>query len=221
MESTGVYWIPLYEILEERGLEVRLVNARHVKNVPGRKSDVLDCQWLQRLHMYGLLEGSFRPNQDICVLRAYMRQRDMLVKCSATHIQHMQKALMQMNIQLHHVIATITGVTGMRIIRAIVAGERSANTLATLRHECCKNSEEVIEQALVGNYREEHVFALRQALELYDIYQSKLVECDREVESLLEKFDCKTNEEVPLSKKKRKNVETMSFILMSENIFIK
>jgi transposase len=204
MESTGVYWVPLYEILEERGLEIRLVNARHVKNVPGRKSDVLDCQWLQRLHMYGLLEGSFRPNQESCVLRAYMRQRDMLVKCSATHIQHMQKALMQMNIQLHHVIATITGVTGMRIIRAIVAGERSAKTLAALRHECCKNSEEVIEQALVGNYREEHVFALRQALELYDIYQSKLIECDREVEGLLEKFDCKTNEEVPLSKKKKK-----------------
>lgn len=205
IESTGVYLIPLYEILEERGIEVRLVNARHVKNVPGRKSDVLDCQWLQRLHMYGLLEGSFRPTQDVCVLRAYMRQRDMLVKCSATHIQHMQKALMQMNVQLHHVISTITGVTGMNIIRAIVAGERSAKTLAKLRNECCKNSEEVIEQALVGNYREEHIFALRQALDLYDIYQTKLAECDAEAQKALEKFDCKINEKSkPLGEKKKK-----------------
>jgi transposase len=124
MESTGVYWIPLYQILEKQGFEVKLVNARHVKNVPGRKTDVLDCQWLQRLHTYGLLSGSFRPEDSICVLRSFWRHRDNLIRYASSHVQHMQKALIEMNIQLHKVISDITGVTGMRIIWAILAGER-------------------------------------------------------------------------------------------------
>ena len=124
MESTGAYWIPLFEILESRGLEVKLVNARHVKNVPGRKTDVLDCQWLQQLHTYGLLEGAFRPPEQICALRAYLRHRMNQVRYGAAHIQHMQKALTQMNLLLHNVVSDLTGVTGMRIIKALLAGER-------------------------------------------------------------------------------------------------
>ena len=186
MESTGVYWIPIYELLEAEGFEVLLVNARHVKNVPGRKkTDVLDCQWLQKLHTFGLLNGSFRPKEEICVLRGFMRQRDMLVKSAAVHIQHMQKALMQMNIQLHHVLSDITGETGMAIIRAIVKGERDPAVLATHRHPGCKNNVETIEKALEGNYRKEHVFALKQALELYDFYHQKVFECDQEIKQIL------------------------------------
>ncbi len=125
MEATGVYWIPLFQILEAKGLEVYLVNAHHVKTVPGRKSDVLDCQWLQKLHTFGLLSGSFRPNDQVCVLRSYIRQRETLIKEAATHVQRIQKALIQMNLQLHKVVSDITGITGMAIIRAIVAGERN------------------------------------------------------------------------------------------------
>jgi hypothetical protein len=172
MESTGVYWIPLYELLESHGFDVKLVDARHVKNVSGRKTDVLDCQWLQQLHTYGLLNGAFRPNEQVCALRAYMRQRSMLIKQASTHIQHMQKALSQMNIQLHNVISDITGETGMKIIRAIVAGERDPMVLANYRDRRCKNSLEIIAKSLTGNYREEHVFALTQAIELYDTYNS-------------------------------------------------
>lgn len=208
MESTGVYWIPLFEILEERGFEVRLVNSRHVKNVPGRKSDVLDCQWIQQLHTYGLLQGSFRPADHICALRGYMRHRDNLVKTSATHIQHIQKAMCQMNIQLHNVISDITGVTGQKIIRAIVAGERDPKRLAKMRDDRCKNSVEVIEKSLRGNYRVEHVFSLKQALELYDFYQEKLSECDREIEKLLATFESKaelSSLALKEQKKRRKN----------------
>jgi len=133
MESTGVYWIPVFEILESYGFEVRLVNARHVKNVPGRKSDVLDCQWIQQLHTYGLLRGAFRPAEQVCTLRTYVRQRAMLVRSSSSYIQRMQKALAQMNLQLHNVVADITGLTGMRIIKAILAGERSPAVLAAMR----------------------------------------------------------------------------------------
>jgi hypothetical protein len=141
MESTGIYWIPVFEILESRGLEVRLVNARHVKNVPGRKSDVLDCQWLQQLHSYGLLAGAFRPEEQVCALRAYVRQRMTLVRYASSHIQHMQKALLQMNLQLSNVVSDISGVTGMRIIRAIVGGERDPMALARLRDPRCRSSE--------------------------------------------------------------------------------
>lgn len=133
MESTGVYWIPLFQILETSGLEVRLVNAHFVKTVPGRKSDVMDCQWLQKLHSYGLLSGSFRPADEICVLRSYIRQRDRLTKSGSVHIQRMQKALTEMNIQLHRVVSDITGVTGMAIIRAILAGNRDTQELAKLK----------------------------------------------------------------------------------------
>jgi transposase len=189
MESTGVYWIPLYELLESRGFEVKLVDARHVKNVSGRKTDVLDCQWLQQLHTYGLLNGAFRPNEQVCALRAYLRQRSMLIQEAASHIQHMQKALSQMNVQLHNVISDITGDTGMKIIRAIVDGERDAKLLAKYRNQGCKNPVEIIEKSLEGNYRDEHIFSLKQALALYDFYQGKIKECDMEIEKQLYAFE--------------------------------
>jgi len=185
MESTGVYWIPAYEVLEQRGFEVVLVNARDAKHVPGRKTDVSDAQWLQRLHEYGLLRGSFRPQAEIAGLRAYLRQRERLLDYAAAHIQHMQKALTQMNLQLHHVVSDITGVTGMRIIRAIVAGERDPATLASYRDVRCHATVETVRQALVGNAREEHVFALTQAVELYDVYQAKVAACDKQIEAIL------------------------------------
>ena len=185
MESTGVYWIPAYEVLEQRGFEVVLVNARDAKHVPGRKTDVSDAQWLQRLHEYGLLRGSFRPQAEIAGLRAYLRQRERLLDYAAAHIQHMQKALTQMNLQLHHVVSDITGVTGMRIIRAIVAGERDPATLASYRDVRCHATVETVRQALVGNDREEHVFALTQAVELYDVYQAKVAACDKQIEAIL------------------------------------
>ena len=153
MESTGVYGIPGSELLESRGLEVKLVNARHVKTVPGRKTDVLDCQWLQQLPTFGLLAGAFRPPEQLCVLRAYLRQRANWVRYAAVHIQHLQKALNQMNVQLHHGVSDITGVTGMKIIRAIVAGEQSPHRLAGYRDYRGKQSREVIAQGLTGNYR--------------------------------------------------------------------
>jgi transposase len=189
MESTGVYWIPLYELLESRGFEVMLVDARHVKNVSGRKTDVLDCQWLQQLHTYGLLRGAFRPNEQVCTLRAYTRQRSMLVQQASNHIQHMQKALSQMNIQLHNVLSDITGETGMRIIRAIVNGERCPKLLASSRDRRCKNSLETIEKSLTGCYRDEHIFSLTQAVELYETYQQKIAVCDEKIEAQLLTFD--------------------------------
>ena len=185
MELTGVYWIPVFEILEQRGFEVMVVNARDAKHVPGRKTDVSDAQWLQRLHEYGLLRASFRPQAEIAGLRAYLRQRERLLDYAAAHIQHMQKALTQMNLQLHHVVSDITGVTGMAIIRAIVAGERDPTVLASHRERGCHASVETMCQALVGNYREEHVFALTQALELYDVYQTKVTACDKQIEAIL------------------------------------
>ena len=188
MESTGVYWIPLYELLESRGFDVKLVDARHVKNVSGRKTDVLDCQWLQQLHTYGLLNGAFRPNEQVCALRVYTRQRSMLIEQASSHIQHMQKALSQMNVQLHNVISDITGDTGMRIIRAIVNGERDTKLLASYRDRRCKNPLEIIEKSLAGCYREEHVFSLQQALDLYEIYQNKVAACDEEIEKKLLTF---------------------------------
>ena len=182
MESTGVYWIPIYEELEARGLEVSLVNARHLKHVPGRKSDVQDCQWLQQLHSYGLLTASFRPAEDMRVLRAYLRQRAMLVEHRAGHIQHMQKALQQMNVQLTQVVSDITGTTGLQIIRAMVAGERDPQVLARFRPGRCQASEAEIAKALSGHYRAEHVFALKQALALYDFYTAQVQECDTYIE---------------------------------------
>lgn len=188
MESTSVYWIPVFEILEERGFEVLLVNARDTKNVPGRKTDVNDAQWIQQLHQFGLLRGSFRPRQDVVALRAYLRQRERLVDYAASHIQHMQKALTQMNIQLHHVVSDITGVTGMRIVRGILSGVRDPKELARHRDGRCKSSLHTIQEALVGNYRAEHVFALKQAVGLYDRYQSLVADCDVEIEQALERL---------------------------------
>jgi transposase len=182
MESTGVYWIPIFELLEARGFEVYLVNAQHIKNVPGRKSDVQDCQWIQRLHSYGLLSASFRPEAEMVVLRAYLRHRAMLIEHRAPHVQHMQKALHQMNVQLTQVLSDIAGLTGLAIIRAIVAGERNPVTLAQLADPRCHSSQAEIAKALTGSYRPEHVFALKQALALDDAYTGQLVECDRQVE---------------------------------------
>lgn len=185
MESTSVYWIPVYEILEARGFEVVLVNARDAKNVPGRKTDVNDAQWIRQLHEYGLLRGSFRPHEKIVALRAYLRHRERLIEYTASHVQHMQKSLMQMNLQLHHVVSDITGVTGMKIIRAILNGERNPAVLAESRDVRCKSSVATICEALTGNFREEHVFGLQQAVELYDFYQVKIIDCDRAVEASL------------------------------------
>lgn len=181
MESTGVYWIPLFELLERRGFEVKLVDARHVKNVTGRKSDILDCQWIQQLHTYGLLAGAFRPADELCVLRSYLRQREMLTQTASRHIQHMQKALQQMNLLLHNVVSDITGVTGMKIIKALLAGERDPQVLASNRGKQCHNDQATIAKSLVGNYREEHLFALRQAVDLYEIYQTKIGDCDEAI----------------------------------------
>ena len=183
MESTGVYWIPLYEILEARGLDVVLVNARHVKNVPGRKTDVVDCQWIQELHSVGLLRGSFRPTAAIAALRAYLRHRETLVQSAATHVQRMQKALVQMNLQLPVVISDITGVTGLRILRDIVAGRTDPHALAQHRDHRCQASAAEITAALTGHDRPEHIFVLQQNLELFDTYQRQLAACDAAIET--------------------------------------
>lgn len=188
MESTGVYWIPLFELLDAQGFEVRLIDPRQAKNLPGRKSDVADARWYQQLHTFGLLKAAFRPDDQTCVLRSYMRQRAMLISSASEHTQHMQKALTQMNVKLTLVVSDIQGVTGMRIIRAILAGERNPVKLAALRDERCHRSSEEIARALEGNYRAEHLFALRQAVELYDFHQRKMEECDREIEAHLKTF---------------------------------
>src|ERR1700726_388110 len=188
MESTGVYWIPIFELLDERSVEVFLVNARDAKHVPGRKTDVSDAQWLQRLHSHGLLRASFRLKGEIAELRAYLRQRERLLDYAASHIQHMQKALTEMNLQLHHVVADITGATGLRIIRAILAGERDPEVLAHLRDYRCHASAETIEKALTGSYRAEHLFALEQALALYDAYREKASACDARIEAVLKEL---------------------------------
>ncbi len=189
MESTGVYWVPLFQILETRGFEVCLVNARHVKNVPGRKSDVADCQWLQYLHAVGLLHASFRPPEAVCALRSLLRHRDTLITYAAAHVQHMQKALTQMNLQLHHGISDLTGKTGLAIIDAILAGERDPVTLAQLKDYRIKASTETIAKALRGDWRAEHLFTLRQALAAYRHYQQLITECDQEAERMLGAFD--------------------------------
>ncbi len=185
MESTGVYWVPLYEVLEEAGFEVLLVNATHARNVSGRKSDTKDCQWIQQLHTYGLLRASFRPTASLVELRSYMRHRDMLIASAARHIQHIQKALMLMNVQIHHAVADVTGVTGMRIVRAIVAGEHDPVALAKHRDPRCRVSEAKLVDALRGNYKPEHLFSLKQALRLYDTYLQVIAESDSRIERVL------------------------------------
>lgn len=209
MESTGVYWVPVYEILEDRGLTVILANARDCKSVPGRKSDVNDAQWLQRLHACGLLRASFRPTRDIAALRAYMRIRDRHLEYAAAHMQHMQKALTHMNLQLHHVISDISGVTGLKIVRAIVAGVRDPDVLAAMRDVRCRESVQTIRAALVGNYQPEHVFALAQALALFDFYQERVADCDAQIERTLQLLNAdKAKPEAPLAKPRCRTKQT-------------
>lgn len=184
MESTGVYWIPLFETLEAAGFRCHLISARSLRRIPGRKSDVLDCQWIQTLHSYGLLESSFRPEADLIALRTLLRHRAQLLEHRAPHILHMQKALLQMNIQLSQAISDVTGVTGQAILRAIVAGERNPHKLAALRNYRCKKDEDEIAKALTGTWREEHLFVLKQSLEMYDFYTRQIEACDAEIERI-------------------------------------
>ena len=201
MESTGVYWIPLYELLESRGFTVLLVNARHVKNVSGRKSDVLDCQWLQQLMSFGLLHGAFRPAEQVCVLRSLSRQRTMLLRSQGRFVQHMQKALTQMNIQLANVISDVVGETGQKILRAIVAGERDGMALARLKNSRIHASEDEIAKSLQGSWRAEHLFALKQALDAFDFCGTQLAECDAQVQAQLQALHVREDE--PAKGKKR------------------
>lgn len=212
MESTGSYWINLYGVLEEHGFEVVLTDTRQLKRVPARKSDVLDCQWLQQLHSFGLLKGAFRPDDQTVVLRSYVRQRQMLVECSSAHINPMQKALTEMNVKLQHVVSDITGVTGLKIIRAILDGERCPTTLARLRQGRCKNDEKTIAKALTGHYREEQVFALRQAHDLYETYRRKIAECDKEIEEHLGTYADKSGgAEAPQPRKRKRRKNQLHF----------
>ena len=185
MESTGVYWITLFEVLEERGFDVQLVNPQHLKQVPGRKTDVSDCRWLQELHTYGLLRGCFRPSDEVCVLRSYLRQRESLIATAAQAVQHMQKALEQMNVKLTEVVSDITGETGMRIMRSIIAGEHDPQVLARHRDRRCKHDVETIAKALNGHWRQEHLFALTQAVAHYDFVQQQMGACDAQIEACL------------------------------------
>jgi transposase len=188
MESTSVYWIPLYQIFEERGFKVFLVNAQHVRNVPGRKTDVSDCQWIQYLHSVGLLKASFRPPAEICAIRSLWRHRESLVQMAAQHTMHMQKALSQMNVQIHHVLSDITGVSGMAILDAILAGERDPVKLAALCNWRVRSPREVVAQALVGDYRQEHLFTLRQSLQGFRYYQKMIAEVDGELKKLMDEL---------------------------------
>jgi transposase len=213
MQSTGVYWIPLYEILEERGFEVYLVNARHTKNLPGRKSDVQESQWLLKLHTYGLLNNSFQATAEIRVARTYWRQRGEHVHGASSCIQRMQKVLTQMNVQLANVISDISGLTGQRIVRAILAGERDPKKLAELSHPQIRASREEIAKSLEGNWRSELLFVLKQEMEMYDTYQRRIAECDRELEAHLKNFADKiqpkpAQQEPPSEEQKGKNVQS-------------
>jgi transposase len=206
MESTGVYWIPLYEILEDRGIRPCLVNARHMKNVPGRRTDWHECQWLQFLHSVGLLRPAFRPEEEICAVRTLLRHRGELILAASQHVQHMHKALTQMNLQIHHVISDITGATGLAIVDAILDGQRNAAELAKLRNARIKADQETIRKSLVGNWRLEHLFTLRQSRELYRTYQQRIVECDLEIEMLWPTFEPRVDTaEKPLPPDRKRN----------------
>jgi transposase len=202
MESTGVYWIPIFQILDAYGFDVILVNARHVKNVPGRKTDIQDCQWLQFLHSVGLLRGSFRPAQDVCAVRSLLRHRDNMVKAASSHVQHIQKSLTQMNLQIHNVI-DITGVTGLAM-DAILSGEHNPKILAKLKDPRIKADKKTIAKSLTGDYRPEHVFTLKQALQSYRNFQQMIKECDAEIEKHLKEFDSRIDvDQNPLSPSKK------------------
>ena len=215
MESTGVYWIPLFELLESRGFTVLLVNARHVKNVSGRKSDVLDCQWLQQLMSYGLLRGAFRPVDAICVLRALWRQRGMLLRSQGRQVQHMQKALTQMNVQLANVISDVVGETGQKILRAIVAGEHDGQVLAAMKDARIRASHAEITKSLQGNWRPEHLFSLQQALAMFDFIGTQVAECDREIEAQLRALQTHDGEP-PEGKKKARARNAPKFDLRTQ-----
>lgn len=202
MEATGVYWIPLFQILEDRGFEVYLVNARHVKNVPGRKSDVQDCQWLQYLHSVGLLNASFRPPAAICAVRSLMRHRESLMRSGCQHLLRVQKALDQMNVQLHHAVSDIAGVTGQSILDAIVSGERDPEVLAGYRDYRCKKSQAEIAKALKGDWREEHLFTLRQSLEAWRFDQKLMAECDEQIANYMMALEDQQEGPAPPSNKK-------------------
>jgi transposase len=189
MESTGVYWIPLFQILEARGFDVCLVNARYYENVPGRRTDVSDCQWLQYLHSVGLLRASFRPEEQVCALRSLLRHRERLIETASAQVLHMQKSLDQMNLQIHHVISDVTGLTGLAILDAILAGERDPAVLARLKDPRVKASDETIVKSLVGDYRPEHLFTLRQSLAAYRYFQKLIADCDRVIEKQLSAFE--------------------------------
>jgi len=216
MEATGVYWVPVFELLEEYGFEVYLVDARQTKNASGRKSDVLDCQWIRQLHSYGLLTAAFRPEQQIAAMRAYWRQRQGLVEACSRQIQLMQKALEQMNVQLHKAVSDVAGVTGMSIIRRIVAGDRDPHQLATLRQRGVKRSEAEIAEALRGNYRPEHVFALAQALESYDFLHGQMERCDYEIQQCMSGIASKTSPPTEPAQKKRRWRNDPHFNLRAE-----
>jgi transposase len=193
MESTGVYWIPPHDVLEQHGLKVCLVNARNMKNVPGRRTDWHECQWLQYLHSVGLLRAAFRPEGAVCAVRSLMRHRNDLVLMANQHVQHMHKALTQMNLQIQHVINDITGLTGLAIVDAILAGERDTAVLAQLRDRRVKASAETIRQSLVGNWRPEHLFTLKQSRQMYRNYQQQIAACEEEIEKLVVRFEPRVN----------------------------
>jgi transposase len=210
MESTGVYWIPLFEILDSRGFEVILANARQVSHVPGRKTDMLDCQWLQLLHACGLLRGSFRPSDDICRLRALFRERNTMIDQRSDWVRRIQKSLDQMNVCVHHAVSDITGATGMAIIRAIVDGQRDPRVLAQMRDRRCQKSEEQIAAELTGNWRPEHLFNLAQALKMYDQLCEVVSEYDAEIFAYIKTLQpCMDDDESappPASKSKAKAI---------------
>jgi transposase len=201
MESTSVYWIPVHQILESRGVEVYLVNAQHVKNVPGRKTDVSDCQWLQYLHSVGLLRSSFRPPGVICAIRSLWRHRGSLIEMAAEHVMHIQKALDQMNLQVHRVLNDITGLSGLRILDAILNGERDPLTLARLCHSRVKSSEDMVAKSLEGDYRPEHLFALRQSVEAFRYYQILVAQADQEIQRQLNELDTAPTAQAVLPKR--------------------
>jgi transposase len=189
MESTGVYWIPVYDVLEQHGIKPCLVNPRNMKNVPGKRTDFHECQWIQHLHSLGLLQAAFRPDAEVCAVRSLMRHRNDMVMMASEHIQHMQKALTQMNVQFQHVISDLTGLTGLAVLDAIVAGERNPEVLAKLRDPHIKASEETIRKSLEGNWRAEHILALKQRVSLYRSHRDLIDECDREIEKLVAAFE--------------------------------
>jgi transposase len=205
MESTGVYWIPVYDVLEHHGIKPCLVNPRNMKNVPGKRTDFHECQWIQHLHSMGLLHSAFRPAGDVCAVRSLMRHRNDLVAMASQHVQHMHKALTQMNLQIQHVISDLTGLTGLAILDAIVAGERDATVLAQLRDPRIKASEETIRKSLEGNWRAEHVLVLEQRLSLYRTYREQIHDCDQEIEKRVAAFEPRVDpQERPLPEDRKR-----------------